>query len=172
MMNAILRHADRVKVACLAQLVNVIAPIMTENGGRTWKQTIFYPFFFASNYARGYALNALTETSKYDTRWYSDVPDVDTAATLSEDGETLVIFAVNRDVKDGITLETKLLDFDGFVPVRHVALEGCDAEAVNTAEHEAVRPVEKTPGTPDGRTLKTPLAPMSWNMLVLKKNTK
>ena len=169
MMNAILRHADRVKIACLAQLVNVIAPIMTENGGRVWKQTIYYPFYYASCYARGYALQTLTEGSKYDTKWYTDVPHVDTAATLSEDGNTLVIFAVNRDMQDTVTLETKLLDFEGFMPVKHVALEGFDPEAVNTADREAVYPVEKTPGTVDGRLLRTPLAPMSWNMLVLEK---
>ncbi|MCH5198652.1 MAG: alpha-N-arabinofuranosidase [Oscillospiraceae bacterium] len=169
MMNAIIRHADRVKIACLAQLVNVIAPIMTENGGKAWKQTIFYPFFFASNYARGYSLQAITETSKYDTRWYTDVPDVDTSAVLSEDGNELVIFAVNRDVKDSITLETKLLDFEGFKPVRHVALEGCDPEDINTADEEKVRPTEKTAGDVDGKILKTKLEPMSWNMIVLKK---
>ncbi len=169
MMNAILRHADRVKIACLAQLVNVIAPIMTENGGRAWKQTIFYPFYFASNFARGKALQTVTEGSKYDTRWYTDVPDVDTAATLSEDGDTLVIFAVNRDLKDEIVLETKLMDFEGFVPARHVALECGDPEAVNTADCEKVSPIEKTPGAVDGKILRTPLKPMSWNMLVLKK---
>ena len=36
----LLRHADRVKIACLAQLVNVIAPIMTADGGPAWRQTI------------------------------------------------------------------------------------------------------------------------------------
>ena len=169
MLNAILRHADRVKIACLAQLVNVIAPIMTENGGRAWKQTIYYPFFFASNYARGWALQAVNEGSKYDTRWYTDVPHVDTSATLSEDGSELVIFAVNRDLTDAIELETKLLDFEGFTPVRHVAMEGYDPEAVNTAEAQNVVPIEKTPGKTEGKTLKTLLSPMSWNMLVLKK---
>ena len=169
MLNAILRHADRVKIACLAQLVNVIAPIMTENGGRAWKQTIYYPFFYASNYARGWSLNGLAEGSKYDTKWFTDVPDVDTAATLNEDEDTLVIFAVNRDLNDEITLETKLLDFEGFTPVRHVVMAGFAPDAVNTADRENVRPAEKTPAPLDGRTLRTPLAPMSWNMLVLKK---
>lgn len=169
MMNAILRHADRVKIACLAQLVNVIAPIMTENGGRAWKQTIYYPFFYASNYARGYALQAITDGSKYDTKWYTDVPHVDTAATVSEDGKELVIFAVNRDLTDEIVLETKLLDFEGFAPVKHVALEGYDPEDVNTADEQKVTPKEKTPGRLEGKVLKTALQPMSWNMIVLKK---
>ena len=55
MMITMLRHADRVKVACLAQLVNVIAPIMTSDTG-AWRQTIFYPFALISKYGRGTAL--------------------------------------------------------------------------------------------------------------------
>ena len=53
MLITLLKHADRVKIACLAQLVNVIAPIMTRQGGGAWRQTIFYPFMHASNYGRG-----------------------------------------------------------------------------------------------------------------------
>ena len=52
MMNAMLRHCDRVKIACLAQLVNVIAPIMTENGGKARRQTIFYPYKYVSIWQR------------------------------------------------------------------------------------------------------------------------
>ena len=171
MMNAILRHADRVKIACLAQLVNVIAPIMTENGGRAWKQTIYYPFFFASKYAGGSSLQLITDTSRYDTRWYSDVPHVDMSAILSENGEELVIFAVNRDTEGTITLETKLLEFPGFAPAEHIALEGCDPEDVNTADCEKVYPVRKSIPVLDGRELKADLSPTSWNMIrLVKKN--
>jgi alpha-N-arabinofuranosidase len=50
---ALLNHADRVKVACLAQLVNAIAPIMTETGGASWRQTIFHPVAQMSRHGRG-----------------------------------------------------------------------------------------------------------------------
>lgn len=169
MMNAILRHADRIKIACLAQLVNVIAPIMTENGGRAWKQTIFYPFYFASRYGRGHSLQTITDTSKYDTKWYTDVPDVDMAAVLSENGGELTVFAVNRSLSDKASLEISLLDFDGFEPVSHVVLEGCDPEDVNTADCEKVRPAEKALPEKDGRSVKTVLSPLSWNMLRFTK---
>ncbi|MCQ2461844.1 MAG: alpha-N-arabinofuranosidase [Clostridia bacterium] len=169
MMNAILRHADRVKIACLAQLVNVIAPIMTENGGRAWKQTIYYPFYFASRYAGGTSLLTLSDTSKYDTKWYSDVPDVDMSAVMSEDGNELAIFAVNRDLKDAITLEAKLLEFDGFAVTKHIALEGNDPEDINTADEQKVSPVEKELPQLDGMQLKAKLSPMSWNMIVLRR---
>lgn len=169
MMNAILRHCDRVKIACLAQLVNVIAPIMTDDGGKAWKQTIFYPFMFASKYGRGYALNGITDTSMYSTKWYSDVPDVDTASVLSEDETMLTIFAVNRDMKDSITLETKLLDFEGFSPVIYKTIENTDPEAINTKSEEKVFPTDKKlPVLEDGK-MNVSLSPMSWNMIVLKK---
>jgi alpha-N-arabinofuranosidase len=58
---SLLNHADRVKVACLAQLVNVIAPIMTETGGTAWRQTIFHPFSDFSNLGRGNVLRAAGE---------------------------------------------------------------------------------------------------------------
>ena len=168
MLNAILRHADRVKIACLAQLVNVIAPIMTENGGKAWKQTIFYPFYFASGYGRGTALQTITEGSKYDTRWYTDVPHVDVSAVLSEDEERLVIFAVNRDTAETADLDLKLLEFNGFIPTRWTALENDDPYAVNTAEREAVSPIVKqAPVVCDGH-FHAKLQPMSWNMFVFE----
>ena len=169
MMNAILRHADRVKLACLAQLVNVIAPIMTENGGRAWRQTIFYPFFFASNYGRGVSLQVVSDTSKYDTKWYSDVPDVDLSAVQDEETGRLTVFAVNRDLKDAIDLELKLPGFPALAGAKWTALEHADPYAVNTAEHEAVRPVEKPPVSPADGAVTARLSPMSWNMLVFEK---
>ena len=66
MLMTLQNNCDRVKIACLAQLVNVIAPIMTENGGKAWAQTIFYPFFYASLYGNGEALRALSESDTYE----------------------------------------------------------------------------------------------------------
>ncbi len=169
MLNSILRHCDRVKIACLAQLVNVIAPIMTEDGGKAWKQTIFYPFYYASRYGRGNVLHGITDTSKYDTKWYSDVPHVDTSAVLSEDGEALTVFAVNRDINDDIVLETKLCDFEGFKVTEHIALENSDFDAINTKDNEAVKPVSKALPVLDGKMLNIPLKAMSWNMIRLEK---
>ncbi len=169
MLNSILRHCDRVKIACLAQLVNVIAPIMTDDSGKAWKQTIYYPFYFASKYGRGYVLQGITDTSKYDTKWYTDVPDVDTAAVLSEDGEELTIFAINRDINDNIVLETKLCDFEGFRPVSHTVIEHNDPYIKNTRDCQAVKPSEKELPEVDGKIMKTNLSKMSWNMIRLKK---
>lgn len=169
MLNSFIRHADRIKIACLAQLVNVIAPIMTENGGAAWRQTIYYPFLFASKHARGWSLQTVCDSSRYSTKYFSEVPDVDCSAVLSEDENELVIFAVNRDLNDSITLETKLLDFEGFVPASHTALENRDPEAINTENEENVKPVSKELPQTEGKILRARLSPMSWNMIILKK---
>ena len=102
-----LKNADRVKVACLAQLVNVIAPIMTRNGGGVWAQTIFWPMMHASKYGRGTALRPVITSPVYDCRDYEKVPLVDAAGVLGDDG-SLTIFAVNRDLQDAIPLECDL----------------------------------------------------------------
>ena len=67
---SLLNHADRVKAACLAQLVNVIAPIMTETGGPAWRQTIFWPFAQWSNHGRGRVLRATVDCPSYDANYY------------------------------------------------------------------------------------------------------
>ncbi len=95
MMNALLRHADRVKIACLAQLVNVIAPIMTEPGGPARIQTIYYPFLLASRFGRGTALTLESEVPHYDCAFRSNVPYLDCAAVEGRDG-SMNFFLVNR----------------------------------------------------------------------------
>lgn len=99
MLIVLLKHADRVKIACLAQLVNVIAPIMTERGGgRAWKQTIFYPFMHASKYGRGIVLKPILSSPRHDTKTHEDVTDIECVAVMNEEKEELTIFAVNRNI--------------------------------------------------------------------------
>ncbi|HBT51148.1 MAG TPA: alpha-N-arabinofuranosidase, partial [Petrotoga sp.] len=74
MLITLLKHVDRVKIACLAQLVNVLAPIMTDNEGNAWRQTIYYPFLHASTYGRGCSLKALISSPVYDSKDFGEVP--------------------------------------------------------------------------------------------------
>ena len=78
---SLLKHADRVTAACLAQLVNVIAPIMTEPGGAAWRQTTFFPFAITSRLAPGQALEVKLDAPTYETARYGEVPLVDAVAT-------------------------------------------------------------------------------------------
>lgn len=157
----LLKNSDRVKMACLAQLVNVIAPIMTENGGKVWAQTIFYPFLYTSCNGRGKALDTACVCDTYSAGEHEEIPYVDTIAVLSEDEKQISVFAVNKSLDSDCELTLK--GFEGYKPVKHVALEGDDLKAANTAEEtDKVTPVEKQIG--DAVTL----APASWNMIVLE----
>lgn len=165
----LLKHADRVKIACLAQLVNVIAPIMTENGGKVWEQTIFYPFMHLSNYGRGYILVSDVNSPKHDTKEFTDVPDVDSIATLSEDGESLTVFAVNRSLEDDVMLDVSLLDFEGFEVVDAIEMSGYDVKAENGVTACPVKPFKKEKPVIDKKIMSVPLKPLSWNVIRLAK---
>jgi alpha-N-arabinofuranosidase len=91
----LLNHADRVPVACLAQLVNVIAPIMTEPGGEAWRQPTFHPFATTARLARGAALDLRVDAPTFTTTRHGEVPAVTAAATLGDDG-ALAVFLTNR----------------------------------------------------------------------------
>ena len=130
----LLKHSDRVKMACLAQLVNVIAPIMTENGGPVWAQTIFYPFLHASSFGRGYALDTKCECDTYAAGDKPAIPYVESIVVLSEDEKELTVFAVNRSLDEAQSLEIDMTGLDGFKPAEHIVLTQEDVKAVNTKD--------------------------------------
>ena len=164
----LLKHADRVRMACLAQLVNVIAPIMTENGGRAWAQTIFYPFMHASMYGRGTALKPAVSCGSYATRGRDSVPFLESVAVAGED--TVTVFAVNRSPDEVIELETVLAGFEGYEVAEHLTLDGHGIKDVNTADDpDNVVPKADGQSVMDGGVLKSVLRPLSWNVIRLKK---
>jgi alpha-N-arabinofuranosidase len=169
MLITFIKHADRVKMACLAQLVNVIAPIMTEKDGGAWKQTIYYPYLHASKYGRGTALQPVLASSKHDTRDYTDVTDVDAVAVYNEENEELTIFAVNRDRQDDIVLTCDIGSFEGYELIEHIVLESDDMKAVNSASRQVVAPKNISETKVDGRTVQSNLHKASWNVIRLGK---
>lgn len=169
MLITFLRNADRVKVACLAQLVNVIAPIMTRNGGGVWAQTIFWPLMHASKYGRGTALRPVLHSPLYDCSDYTDVPLVDATATMADDG-SVTIFAVNRDLKEDIALEADLRAFGELKVLEHIVLHHDDVKAVNTEENpDNVTPHDGKAWQLDGGHLNVVLPSLSWNVIRLGK---
>jgi len=96
LISSLLNHSDRVAIGCQAQLVNVIAPIVTEAGGPAWRQTIFYPMATAAGLARGNSLQALVRVDSLATGRYGDVPAL--AVSASHDVETgeVAVFLTNR----------------------------------------------------------------------------
>ena len=165
MLLTLLRNADRVKIACLAQLVNVIAPIMTRNGGGCWAQTIYYPFMHASQYGRGTVLKAVVQSPVYDCSDYEGVPTIDTAATLSDDG-SVTVFCVNRDLSEPCLLDLDLRSFGDLRMTDHIVLHHDDVKAINTEEN----PFNVAPATLpltelDAGRGQIPIPPLSWNVL-------
>lgn len=162
-----LRNADRVKIACLAQLVNVIAPIMTRNGGGAWAQTIYWPFLHASKYGRGTALRALVDTPKYDCADYEGVPVIDATATMDDEGG-VSLFCVNRDMEEDVLLEVDLRAFGDMKVDEHILLIHDDVKAVNTEENpNNVAPVKGPGGIFEDGKLKIWLPKLSWNVIRL-----
>jgi alpha-N-arabinofuranosidase len=165
----LLRHADRVRIACLAQLVNTIAPIMTENGGPAWRQTIFYPFLHASRFGRGEVLEALVRSPVYQNRTHGEVPYLETVATRNRETEEVTIFAVNRSLTDELALEGKLAGFDRVRLVEHIVLAHRDPKAANTKENPSTVMPGRINGTwIDGDSLAATLPPLSWNVIRLR----
>ena len=164
MLITILRNADRVKIACMAQLVNVIAPIMTRPGGGAWKQTIFWPLMQASLYGRGVSLLPQLTADKFDTKNYTDVPVVDAAAVQGEDG-SVTIFAVNRDQKEDAALALDLRSFGTFQRASHSVLHHDDMKAVNTELNPDNVAPHQVPADPNAAEVILPAA--SWNVIRL-----
>lgn len=164
-----LKNADRVKMACMAQLVNVIAPIMTDNLGSSWKQTIFYPYMHTSVFGRGVSLKPVVNSPKFDTKDFTDVDYLDTAVVYSEEKEELTVFALNRHVQDDLVVEAQLGDFDDYQIVEHIVLENEDLKAVNTATNQTVKPHKNGNATFKDGVIESKLSKASWNVIRLKK---
>ena len=163
----LLKNCDRVKIACLAQLVNVIAPIMTEKGGKTWRQTTFYPFMHAANHGHGTVLRSQIECPTYDCEAFSGVPYIESAAVFNEEKSELVIFAVNRSLSEIVDFEMELQGFKLTGASESCEISGKDLKAVNTKEIELIRPqIRSYVGIKD-KTVDITLSPRSWTMLKL-----
>lgn len=163
----LLKHADRVKMACMAQLVNVIAPIMTDANGGAWRQTIFYPFLHASKYGRGISLQPVISSPKYDSKDFTDVPMIESVAVYNEEKREVTIFAVNRSLTEDLILECNVQSFSGYRLAEHIVLESQDLHAVNTLQNSPVVPHSGGNSTLDSGTLAAKLTKTSWNVIRL-----
>jgi alpha-N-arabinofuranosidase len=170
MLISLLKHADRVKIACMAQLVNVIAPIMTGKGGAAWRQTIFYPYMHASNYGRGVALNPVISSPKYDSKDFTDVPYLESTAVYNEENDELAIFAVNRDLQESLLLECDIRNFKEYRVIEHIVLENNDIKARNTIDNPSnVAPHNRGNAKATDGYVQATLPKFSWNVIRLAK---
>ncbi|KUN83273.1 alpha-N-arabinofuranosidase [Streptomyces griseoruber] len=168
MLIALLRHADRVTAASLAQLVNVIAPIMTEPDGPAWRQTTFFPFAQASTYGRGRVLRVDVDSPTYTTAKFGEVPLLHATAVIDDETGDVTVFAVNRSQTEALPLNIDLRGVGAHTLVEHLVLADGDPEAVNTADRpDRVTPHPATGTTVTDGVLHAELEPLSWNMIRL-----
>ncbi|WP_019640520.1 alpha-N-arabinofuranosidase [Paenibacillus fonticola] len=166
---SLLKHADRVKMACLAQLVNVIAPISTENGGPLWLQTTYFPYLHASLYGRGTVLHPMISSPKYDAKDFTDVPYLEAVSVYNEELQEVTVFAVNRHLTEGLDLTVDLRSFGKISVLEHLVLENEDLKAANTKDNpHNVRPHSRGNAIQDNGQIRALLAKASWNVIRLK----
>ena len=158
------KNCDRVKIACLAQLVNVIAPIMTENGGKVWLQTIFYPYMYASKYGRGICLKTVNQCENYQTSDGITVPYVDTSVILNEENRELIVFAVNRSLEEKLELKLNFEGFEMMKKAEHTELYSDDLKAINTKDKKRVVPERTELLLKNSLQHRVTLKKHSWNM--------
>jgi alpha-L-arabinofuranosidase len=163
----LMNNADRVKAACLAQLVNVIGAIMTEPGGPAWRQTIFYPFSQASQFGHGNVLRTHTQTDSFTTAAYPKLDYLLASVMHDEKTGRCTVLALNRSTTDAMKLTVELHGLGNRRLVSASELHHPDLKAENTrSSPDAVKPAEHAQVSLTGLHLQAKLRPLSWNVLV------
>lgn len=161
---SLMRHADRVKIGCLAQLVNVIAPIMTNEDG-VWYQTIFYPFMQVSNYGQGVVLTPNQTVPTYQAKDYQ-VPYIDSIAVYNPDTAEFVVFIVNK-AKEQMDFKLNIDNAELGSVVAATQFAGYDIHQTNEDQSMDLQMLEGV--TASGNQVSATLEPLSWNMIRIKK---
>ena len=162
-----MNHADRVKAACIAQLVNVIGPIMTETGGPAWRQTIFHPFAQASRFGRGNALRCKVETETFAAGNHDAAPLLLIAVVHDPDTGSAAIFALNRSQDQEMALSVDLRNMGSRLLSHTFELHHDDIKATNDRDNpNRVQPREHGHTRIELNCLDAILKPLSWNVFV------
>jgi alpha-N-arabinofuranosidase len=168
MLITILRHADRIEIACMSELVNCISHIRTSDRG-VWVLPPYYAYLHFSKYGRGTSLAARIDSPKYDTTDYTDVPYLDAAAVLADNGD-LTVFAINRSLDESLPLELKLRGFSSYRVEEHIVVESANPRDTNTEqEPEKVKPHNRGNAAVQDGLVSALLPRLSWNVIRLKK---
>ena len=163
----LLRHADRVRIACLAQLVNVIPAIRTLNSGPAWRQTSFYPFADVARFGRGTVVRLEVDGPTYHATSEGQVQAIEAVAVHDADAGSVTVFAVNR-LEQPLAFKAKLRDLDDLAVTEHRVLADPDMRASNTASHpDRVAPKPGAGVRLDAGRLSVELPPRSWNVVRL-----
>ena len=163
-----MNNADRVKIACLAQLVNAIGAIMTEPGGAAWRQTIFHPFSQAARHARGRVLRPVIVSPCYAARTFAEIPYLCASVVHDDITGRTSIFALNRHLsqEQELTVELRGLGEPQFL-LEATQMHHPDVKAINTMEApHTVTPRRNDAVRLEAHRLTARLKPASWNVIV------
>ena len=165
LLNSLIRNSDRVRIGCLAQLVNVIAPIMTNSNG-LYRQTIFYPYSWALQYAQGAAFEVLLESPQtYEVQGWGQVPYLDVAGTFNQSDGSMSLFVLNRDLANAHQLEVNWEDKAAGKLLAAFVLTGSDLKAVNGFDApQSVAPQGADKPTTSGNRTKIEVPPRSYTV--------
>jgi alpha-N-arabinofuranosidase len=163
---SILRRSDRVKMACIAQLVNVIAPIRAESDQAAWRQTTFFPFAFTSRFGRGKTLITRVEAPEIKSARFGEVDAIDAITTYDEKKKKVAIFVVNRSLTETIDTEILLSGFKNLKVEDQVTMASTDWMATNNASNPTrVEPSVAKSATVSSNSIQVKLAPVSWQVI-------
>ena len=163
-LNSFVNHAHIVKMANMAQLVNVIAPIFTNEKG-LYLQTIYYPLQLFANNTKGKALELFVDSPRYKTRRYDEVPYLDVSAGY--DHGSLVLNVVNRHRDQAIEAEFEAEDKQFARDVEISEVNGPDIKAANDFDQNPVKTVTRN-ATAEGKRLRYSFPAHSYTMLKAK----
>jgi alpha-N-arabinofuranosidase len=163
--NAFIRHAATVKMANIAQIVNVIAPIFTSPEGMLLQST-FYPFEIYSNTCGSHALDAYWTGDTFSGAGFDGLPLVDVAATLDPEAKRLSVYAINRSEHDATETTVKLVSGRFAGPVRAHTVNGPDIKAVNSFDDPHRVASRESSHNADGTSFDVTLEPHSVTALV------
>ncbi|RCK70639.1 alpha-L-arabinofuranosidase [Desertihabitans brevis] len=166
LLNSLLRHGDRVTVANQAQLVNVIAPIRSEEGGPAWRQTIFHPFAQTARLARGQIMRTAVTSDRHHSDRFGDVDTVDVACTWDEGTGRLALFLANRGLEEASDVEVVLRGLqagaDGLTGRVLTVPEDGDRFTANTEDAQDRVGLSDLPVDVQDGSVRVSLPPLSW----------
>lgn len=168
MQMAMLRNADVIKIACQSLLTNISACIMTEKEGGMWLQTIYYPFFYLSNYARGIVVQSAVWSETYECEAYAAVPYLDALTVWNADAGEIAVFMINKSENDTMNVDIALQGFDLKEIKKSIEFTAENKKMNNEKDHKAVLPQEKEIGCLEGDHCKAVLNPLSFNMILIQ----
>ncbi len=164
----LLNNADRVKIACLAQLVNVIAPIFTRKNGGVFKQTIYYPFRDISQFGRGMVIKPICKIKTIETK-HGDTPLLSISVIYDIEHEMLNVFVLNIDESEDINIELQIKSFGKGQIEMHSCLDGGDKNAINTFENKSAVTPRLIQETKEIKSdFSTIIPKLSWNVIRIK----